>query len=50
MPIPKHFSVFLLSHEAPPEELSALDYVIKSAQDEIVKLEQAIEDVVGESV
>jgi hypothetical protein len=28
LPIPDHFDVFLLCHEAPPEDVSALDYVI----------------------
>ena len=45
VPIPSHFSVHLLAHEAPPCELTALEYVIKSAQDEIVSLEKAVEDI-----
>lgn len=45
VPIPSHFSVHLLAHEAPPCELSALEYVIKSAQDEIISLEKAVEDI-----
>lgn len=48
VPIPKHFEVYLLCHEAPPEEVSALDYVINSAKDEVARLDAMIEHLLVE--
>ncbi len=45
VPIPKHFDVYLLAHEAPPGELSALEYVTKSALDEVARLDALIEQI-----
>ncbi len=45
VPIPKHFDVYLLAHEAPPSEQSALEYVIQSAQDEVARLDALIEQI-----
>ncbi len=45
VPIPKHFDVYLLAHEAPPGELSALEYVTKSAIDEVARLDELIEQI-----
>lgn len=45
VPIPDHFNIYLLAHEAPPSEFTALDYVIRSAQDEIASLEKKIDDI-----
>ena len=35
IPIPEHFDIYLLAHEAPPGKLSALEYVIDSAKKEV---------------
>jgi ATP-binding cassette subfamily F protein 2 len=45
IPIPEIFDIYLLAHEAPPSELTALDYVIQSAREEIEKLDAAIENI-----
>jgi len=45
IPIPEHFEVYLLCHEAPPEDVSALDYVINSAVSEVEKLDAKIEEI-----
>lgn len=45
IPIPDIFDIYLLAHEAPPSEFTALDYVIQSARDEIEKLDAAIENI-----
>lgn len=39
VPIPEHMDVYLLAEEAQPSEMTALQYVIDSAQKEIVRLE-----------
>jgi len=48
IPIPKHFEVYLLCHEAPPEDVSALDYVINSAKEEVARLDAMIEHLLVE--
>jgi ATP-binding cassette subfamily F protein 2 len=48
VPIPEHFDVYLLAHEAPPSEMSALDYVINSAREEVARLDELIEKVLVE--
>ena len=48
MPIPDHFQTYLLAHEAPPGELSALEYVIDSARQEVEALDSRIENVLVE--
>lgn len=48
IPIPDHFDIYLLAHEAPPGELTALEYVIDAAKAEIVILEETIEKVLTE--
>lgn len=45
VPIPPLFELYLLSHEADPEDVSALDYVINSAKAEVEALDQKIEDI-----
>ena len=45
IPIPKLFDIYLLAGEAPPGEVSALDYVIQSAKDEIEKIDNMIEEI-----
>jgi len=45
VPIPDLFELYLLSHEADPEDVSALDYVINSAKAEVEILDQKIEDI-----
>lgn len=48
IPIPSIFNVYLLAHEAPPTEETALEYVITSAREEIAKVEAEIERVLIE--
>jgi ATP-binding cassette, subfamily F, member 2 len=48
VPIPKHFDVYLLAHEAPPSEMSALEYVIASATEEVARLDEMIEKILVE--
>jgi ATP-binding cassette subfamily F protein 2 len=48
VPIPPHFDIYLLAHEAPPSEMSALDYVINSAKEEIARLDALIEKILVE--
>jgi ATP-binding cassette subfamily F protein 2 len=48
VPIPKHFDIYLLDHEAPPSEMSALDYVIDSAREEIKRLDHMVETILTE--
>jgi ATP-binding cassette subfamily F protein 2 len=45
VPIPAHFDVYLLAHEAPPSEMSALDYVITSAKEEVARIDAMIEQI-----
>lgn len=45
VPIPMHFDIYLLAHEAPPSELTALEYVIEAAKTEIVALEAKVEQI-----
>jgi len=45
VPIPDHFDVYLLCHEAPPEDVSALEYVVNSAKQEVERLDAAIEQI-----
>lgn len=48
VPIPSHFDVYLLAHEAPPSEFSAIDYVINSAREEVDRLEALIDKILSE--
>lgn len=43
IPIPEMHSIYLLSKEADPSELTALEYVIGPAQDELLRIEAMIE-------
>jgi len=45
VPIPEHIDVYLLAHEAPPTEDTALEYVINSAREEVAKLDAMIENI-----
>ena len=45
VPIPEHIDIYLLDHEAPPSEETALEYVINSARDEVQRLDQMIENI-----
>ncbi len=45
VPIPDHFDVYLLDHEAPVTDMSALEYVVDSAQKEVTRLEALVEDI-----
>jgi len=45
VPIPSHFDMYLLAHEAPPSEMSALEYVINSAVEEVARLDALIEQI-----
>jgi ATP-binding cassette subfamily F protein 2 len=48
VPIPDHFDIYLLAHEAPPSELSALEYVVESAKAEVQRLDEMIEKILVE--
>ena len=48
LPIPEHFDVYLLDHEAPPSEMTALEYVIDSAKTEVERLEKMVEQTLVE--
>ncbi|RKP28199.1 P-loop containing nucleoside triphosphate hydrolase protein [Syncephalis pseudoplumigaleata] len=48
VPIPEHIDVYLLREEAPPTNMTPLRYVVKSAEDEVARLEQQIEQLLGE--
>jgi len=48
IPIPNHFDIYLLSHEAPPSEMTALEYVIEAAKEEMVVIEARIEEILTE--
>ena len=48
MPIPSHFDVYLLAHEAPPSDMSAIDYVIASAREEVDRIEVLIDKILVE--
>lgn len=48
VPIPEHIDIYLLREEAPPTDMTPLRYVVKSAEDEIIRLEQQIEHILGE--
>lgn len=48
VPIPGHFDIYLLAHEAPPSDLSALDYVVESAKAEVARLDAMIEKILVE--
>jgi len=45
IPIPSHFDLYLLAHEAPPSELTALEYVILSAQEEMERIDRLIDEI-----
>lgn len=45
VPIPSHFDMYLLAHEAPPSEMTALEYVINSAVEEVARLDALIEQI-----
>jgi ATP-binding cassette subfamily F protein 2 len=48
VPIPMHFDIYLLDHEAPPCEMTALEYVVTSAQEEVARLDALIENILVE--
>ena len=48
VPIPMHFDIYLLDHEAPPCEQTALEYVVTSAQEEVARLDALIENILVE--
>jgi ATP-binding cassette subfamily F protein 2 len=48
VPIPDHMDVYLLAEEAQPGEMTALEYVIDSAQKEMVRLEALGETLLTE--
>eukprot|EP00300_Choanocystis_sp_HF-7_P036932 c52891_g1_i1.p1 GENE.c52891_g1_i1~~c52891_g1_i1.p1 ORF type:complete len:619 (-),score=160.90 c52891_g1_i1:107-1909(-) len=48
VPIPEHFDTYLLSEEAPPCEMTGLQYVIASAAEEVIRLDKQIEKILSE--
>ena len=45
LPIPEHFDIFLLSQEAPPTELTAMEYVIEKAKADVKRLEDMADEM-----
>ena len=45
LPIPEHMDIFMLSQEAPPTELTAMEYVIEKAKADVKRLETLSEDL-----
>ncbi|WFD32275.1 ABC transporter ATP-binding protein arb1 [Malassezia sp. CBS 17886] len=43
--IPEHIDIYLVRGEADPSDENALDYIIKSAREKVVRLEKEIEDM-----
>jgi len=43
-PIPEHVDIYLLNEPADPTEYSALEYVVKQAEQELARLEKLAED------
>ncbi len=43
--IPEHIDIYLVSGEAEPSDVDALDYIVASAKQNVAKLEQRIEDL-----
>jgi ATP-binding cassette subfamily F protein 2 len=48
VPIPEHIDIYLLREEAPPTDMTALQFVIKSAEEEVARLEGEIERILSE--
>lgn len=46
--VPEHIDIYLLDEPAEPSEYSALEYVIKEAQDELKRLEDLVEKIILE--
>ena len=44
-PIPEHIDIYLLNEGAPPTELSALDWVVTEAQNELERMEKQAEEI-----
>ena len=49
VPIPDHIDTYLLAEEAQPSELSALEYVVASAQAEVARLDVLVERLLEET-
>ncbi|AOA63782.1 ATPase of the ATP-binding cassette [Komagataella phaffii CBS 7435] len=47
-PVPSSMDIYLLNEPAEPTEYSALDYVVREAQAELVRLEHLVEDIIVE--
>lgn len=47
-PIPEHIDIYLLDEPAEPTEYSALEYVVREAQNELKRLEDLVEKIVLE--
>ncbi|KZT70241.1 P-loop containing nucleoside triphosphate hydrolase protein [Daedalea quercina L-15889] len=43
--IPEHIDIYLVSGEAEPSDINALDYIVASAREKVAKLEQRIEEL-----
>ena len=48
IPIPETFDIHLLDREATPSDLTAMEYVIQAAKDEIDRLDEQVEQVMTE--
>ena len=47
-PIPENIDIYLLDEPAEPSELSALDYVVTEAQNELQRIEELVEHIIVE--
>ncbi|KAI0682672.1 P-loop containing nucleoside triphosphate hydrolase protein [Cytidiella melzeri] len=43
--IPDHIDIYLVSGEAEPSDVNAIDYIVKSAKEKVARLEQRIEEL-----
>ncbi|ORX93405.1 P-loop containing nucleoside triphosphate hydrolase protein [Basidiobolus meristosporus CBS 931.73] len=48
VPIPPHVDIYLLSEEAAPSEYTAVEAVIKNAEEEVKRLEKEVEELLTE--
>jgi ATP-binding cassette subfamily F protein 2 len=48
VPIPDHIDIWFLENEAPPTKKSAIDYVVESAKNELIRLENLEEHLIAE--
>ncbi|KAI0337044.1 P-loop containing nucleoside triphosphate hydrolase protein [Trametopsis cervina] len=45
IPIPEHIDIYIVSGEAEPSDVNAVDFIVKSAKEKVARLEQRIEEL-----